>query len=168
MFLRSIATPSVSFSSGLSDPYSGAELVPSHVNSSYANTSENVYLGEVNWGLHKPEELLARRVETPSLTAEETAYYTYATAGLAANALSGPPSVPIEQVSAPSVIEIASSNNPSDLPPSIVDSGVTGTADMQSLLNRGYGMSLGEFAARVKQQKKSVSHVFTNDDLQRK
>jgi len=168
MFLRSIATPSVSFSPGLSDPYSGAELVPSHVNSSYANTSENAYLGEVYWGEHKASEIVARRVETLSLTADETAYYTYATAGLAANALSVTPSVPIEQVSSLSVIEIASTNNPSNLPPSIVDPGVTGTADMQSLLNRGVGISLGDFAARSRAQKHAAKQVFTNEDLQRK
>jgi hypothetical protein len=168
MFFRSLATPSLSFSPGLSDPYSGAELVPSHMNSSYADNSENVYLGEVYWGEHKPSEIAARRIETPSMTAEQTADYYHAVTEQAANALAGPVSVPIEQPSPPSVIEMASTNNPSNLPPSIVNSGVTGTADMQSLLNRGYGISLADFARSLKSKKRPAQRVFTNEDLQRK
>ena len=168
LYLRSISTPSVSFSPGLYDPYvNGTELTPSHVSSAVAS-SENVFLGEVYWGPHPPSEIVAHRVETPSLTAEQTTYFTYATAGLAANALSEPVTVPVEQVLPPSTIDIASATAPANLPPSIMNPGVTGTADMQSLLNRGYGTSLGDLAAKWKAQRGAAQRKFSNEDLQRK
>ncbi len=169
MYLRSLSTPSISFSPGLYDPYiSGTELTPSHVSSALAATSENVFLGEVYWGPHPPSEIVAHRITTPSLTAEQIAANYYGTAAIAANALSVPPSVPIEQVLPPSVIEIASVTLPANLPPSIVDPGVTGTADLESVLNRGYGISLGEFAKRSTARKRFANRVFTNEDLRRK
>lgn len=169
LLLRSLSTPSMSFSPGLYDPYmNGTELTPSHVSSAVAGTSENVFLGDVYWGPHAPSEITAHRIETPSLTAEQTAANYYGTAALAANALSEPITVPIEQVLPPSTIEIASAAVPSNLPPSIVDPGVTGTADLESVLNRGYGISLGNFAKRSKARKRPATRVFTNEDLQRK
>ena len=173
LLLQPISTPSLSFGSGLSDPYaSPTELAPSQisspVSSPVAENAANVYSGEVLWGVHPANEVVARRIETPSLTADQTALYTYATANEAANALSGPLSVPIESVSPSSVIELGSSPVPANLPPSIVDPGVTGTADVQSLLNRGYGISLGDFARSMKSRKRPASRVLTNEDLHRK
>ena len=169
LYLRSISTPSTSFSPGLYDPYiTGTELAPSHVSSALAATPENVYLGEVYWGAHAPSEIVAHRIETPSLTAEQTAANVYATAALATNALAEPITVPVEQVLPPSTIEIASVSVSENLPPSIVNPGVTGTADMQSLLNRGYGVSLGDLAAQWKAQRGAARRKLTNDDLQRK
>ncbi len=169
LYLRSISTPSVSFSPGLYDPYvNGTELTPSHVSSALAGTAENVYLGEVYWGPHPPSEILAHRIQTPSLTAEQAAANYYGTAALAANALSVPISVPIEQVLPPSSIEISSMAVPANLPPSIVNPGVTGTGDMQSLLNRGYGISLGDLAAKWKAQRGTARRSLTNEDLERK
>ena len=169
LFLRSLSTPSVSFSPGLFDPYmTGTELTPSHVSSAVAGRGENTFLGEVYWGPHPPSEILAHRIETPSLTAEQTAANYYGTAAIAANALSEPITVPMEQVLPPSTIEIASATVPANLPPSIFDPGVTGTADLQSLLNRGYGVPLGDFARSMKSRKRPSARTFTNDDLQRK
>ena len=169
MYLRSLSTPSISFSPGLYDPYmNGTDLTPSRVSSAVAATSENVFLGEVYWGPHPPSEIVAHRIETPSLTAEQTAANVYGTAAIAANALSEPVSVPVEQVLPPSMIEIASAALPSNLPSSIIDPGVTGTAGLESVLNHGYGISLGEFAKRSKAQKRPANRVFTNEDLRRK
>lgn len=169
MELRPIATPSLSFGTGLSDAYATAtELSVSQVPAPAAETPGNAFLGDVYWGPHKSSDVTARRIETPSLAADQTAYYYYATAGLAANALSEPPSVPIEPLTEPSVVEITSTGVPLDLPPSVGNPGVTGTADVQSLLNRGYGLPLGDFARSMKSKKRPSARVFTNDDLQRK
>jgi hypothetical protein len=56
---------------------------------------------------------------------------------------------------------------PANLPASIIDTGVTGITDPQSLMERGYGVSLGEFAAFVKAHKRSGARVLTNDDLRK-
>jgi hypothetical protein len=168
LFLRSIATPSLSFGPGLSESYATvAELSPSQVPQPLSETPENVYLGDVYWGTHPPSEVVARRVDTPSLTPEQTAENYYGTAEIAENALSVPPSVPIAQVLPPSTIEIASVNLVPNLPPSIINAGVTGTADVQSLLNRGYGVSLGDLASKWKAQRGSAVRKFTNNDLHR-
>jgi hypothetical protein len=173
LLLQSIATPSLSFSSGLSDPYvSSTELAPSQitspVSSSTTDTATNVYLGEVMWGVHPPDMVVARRMDTPSVSADQIGTYTYSTTSEASNTLPNPLTVPIESVTPPSVIELASSTVPASLPPSIVNAGVTGTADVQSLLNRGYGVSLGDFAMSIKSRHRHAGRVFTNEDLQRK
>lgn len=166
LFLQPIATPSLSFSAGLVDPYGTAtELTPSQALSGLAGTPDDIFLGQVYWGKHESNEILARRISTPSLTAEQTAENYYGTAALAANALTVPPSVPIEQVLPSSVVEMVSGNIPSNLPSSIVDPGVTGTADTQSLLNRGYGTPLGTLASRWKGQRGSAHRTLTNEDL---
>jgi hypothetical protein len=169
LLLQPIATPSLSFGPGLSDPYaSSTELAPSHILSPVAETATNVYLGEVLWGVHPPDTIVARRIETPSVSADQIATYTYSPTSEASNTLPVPLTVPIESVSPPSVIELASSTIPENLPPSIVDAGVTGTADVQSLLNRGYGVSLGDFARSMKSRRRPAARVLTNEDLQPK
>jgi hypothetical protein len=171
LLLQSIATPSMSFSSGLSDPYaSSTELAPSHIVSPVVDAATNTYLGEVLWGVHPPDTIVARRMETPSISADQVATYTYSPTNEASNTLPVPLTVPIASVEpAPSnVIELASSAVPASLPPSIVDAGVTGTADMQSLLNRGYSVPLGDFAKSIKAQKRPAKRTFTNEDLERK
>ncbi|HTS08896.1 MAG TPA: hypothetical protein VMP68_25220 [Candidatus Eisenbacteria bacterium] len=172
LLLQSIATPSLSFGSGLSDPYlSSTELAPSQitspVSSSTADTATNVYLGEVMWGVHPADTIIARRMDTPIVSADQIATYTYSTTSEASNTLPNPLTVPIESVTPTSVIELASTT-PANLPPSMINPGVTGTADVQSLLNRGYGVSLGDFAMSMKSRKRPGVRVFTNEDLQRK
>ena len=169
LLLQSIATPSLSFGSGLSDAYaSSTELAPSHIVSPVADTATNVYLGEVLWGVHPADTIVARRMDTPSVSAAEIATYAYSPTSEASNTLPVPLTVPVEVMTPPSVIELASSATPANLPPSIVDAGVTGTADVQSLLNRGYGVSLGDFARSMKSRKRPSARVLTNEDLQRK
>jgi hypothetical protein len=105
------------------------------------------------------------RISTPSLTADQTAFYTYATANEVATALSTPPVIPLELPAGTRLIEITSAQMPTNLPPSIFDTGVSGMVDPQSLRDRGYGVSLGEFAARLREHKRSATHIITNEDL---
>jgi hypothetical protein len=67
----------------------------------------------------------------------------------------------------PSVIEITSAEPPRALPASIVDAGVTGFTDAQSLRERGYGVPLAETAAFWKAHKPHAPRVYTNADVQR-
>ncbi len=120
------------------------------------------FLSKVYWGEHTPGEILARRVVTPSLTAEETGFYTYGTANLV-NVAPVPTSaeLPVRH----SVIEITSANLAGPLPASLVEAGVTVGTDAQSLRERGYGLTLGEHAAYWKSHKGQARRVFTNSDL---
>jgi len=170
MLMQSIATPTLSFSSAIPDAYIGpTELAPSLISTPVtASTATNVFLGDVYWGEHKPEEILARRLETPILTADQTAFYTFATAFYTLTPPPEPPTVPVEMNRQPSVIEITSAELPANLPPSIFDPGVTAVSDPQSLRERGYGASLGELAAHFKSHKRPAARVLTNEDFQRK
>jgi hypothetical protein len=67
----------------------------------------------------------------------------------------------------PSEIEITSAPLPIALPASILDTGVTGMTDAQSLRQRGYGVSVGETAAFWKTHKPHASRHYTNADVQR-
>ena len=164
MFMRPIATPTLSFSSSTSDAYNGSELAPSQV-ASPTTAPSNEFRNEVYWGERNSNAFMQPRISTPILTAEQTAYYTYATANGVAAALSAPPVVTLELPAGSRVIEITSAQMPANLPPSIFDPGVSGTADPQSLRDRGYGVSLGEFAAQLRAHKRTATRVFTNEDL---
>jgi len=67
----------------------------------------------------------------------------------------------------PSEIELTSAPLPSALPASILDTGVTGMTDAQSLRQRGFGVSVGETAAFWKAHKPHASRHYTNADVQR-
>lgn len=165
MLLQSIATPSLSLSAPMPDPYiDQTQLAAAVISDPYPRVPDAFWSG-VFWGQDKP---VSPRVITPSVTPEETAIYTYATANQPLPAEYVPtaetPAVPVQS----SVIEITSARMPANLPASIFDPGVTGTADAVSLLNRRYGMSLGDLARYWKSHKRSSGHVFTNADLHRK
>jgi hypothetical protein len=64
-------------------------------------------------------------------------------------------------------IEITSAGTSNPLPPSILDVGVTGMTNAQSLRVRGYGIPLGEAASYWKTHKPHASRVYTNADVQR-
>jgi len=165
MLLRSIATPSLSLNAPMPDPYiDQTQLAGAVVSTPYPSVPDAFWSG-VFWGQDKP---VTPRVITPSVTPEQTALYTYATANqpLAAEAVTSPetPEVSIQS----SVIEITSAQMPANLPASLFDPGVTGTADTVSLLNRGYGMSLADLARYWKSHRRPSAHVFTNEDLNRK
>jgi hypothetical protein len=67
----------------------------------------------------------------------------------------------------PSVVELASTETPAQLPESMVDVGVIGMTDMQSLRERGYGATLGETALFWKSHKSHAPRVYTNADVER-
>jgi len=164
-FLQPIATPTLSFRSGLQEAYTGTtELAPSRISSWLAATPSETFLGGVYWGEHKASEIVARRVVTPSLTAEETAFYTYATA----NQISMPAVASAQALETPaksSVIELTSANLPNNLPASLFDPGVTAGVDAEPLPSVGYAASLGELAAYWKSHKRTAGRAFTNQDV---
>jgi hypothetical protein len=166
MFLRPIATPTLSFSSSTSDAYNGTELTPSQV-ASPPTALSSAFRDEVYWGDRNSNQFMQPRISTPILTAEQTAYYTYATANGVAAALSAPPTTSLELPPGSGVILITSTQMPANLARSIFDPGVSGIADPLSLRDRGYGVSLGEFAAQRRAHKRTATHVFTNEDLRK-
>jgi hypothetical protein len=167
MRLHPIATPSLSLGEAPpATPAASAVEIPSYETVPASAPSET-FLGEVYWGQHKPSEIVGRRLETPSMTAEETARYM----NLVANQTSAPTTATetgLEIPAGPSVIEITSAQLPANLPPSILDVGVTRTTDPQSLLTRGYSLSLGEVAAYWKTHKRTAPHTYTNADVVRR
>ena len=64
-------------------------------------------------------------------------------------------------------IELISTELLRELPTSIIDIGVTGIADAQSLHEHGYGVSLGEGASFLQTQKPHATRVITNRDIER-
>lgn len=166
MLLGPIATPSLSLTG---ETLAGTSEVPRPIEvPAFAPVETIVFLNDVYWGEHKPEEGLSRRVETPSMTPEQTQWYMNLVASQTTAGQAPPsPEMP-ETVTSPNVIELTGGPLPANLPASILDTGVTGVADPQALLQRGYGVSLGEAAAYWKTHKRRAPRVFTNQDLRRK
>jgi|SRR5579872_77489 len=162
ILLQSIATPSLSLNAAMSDPYIDQTQLAAAAISAPRPTVPDTFWSDVLWGQDKP---VTPRVITPSVTPEETAINTYATANQPLPAEYVPtaetPAVPVQST----VIEITSTRMPANLPSSIFDPGVTGTADAASLLAHGYGISLGDLARYWKSHKRPSAHVFTNEDL---
>ena len=67
----------------------------------------------------------------------------------------------------PSVVEIVSTEPPRELPASIVDPGVTGITNAQSLRESGYGKPLGDVGAYWKTHRRHAPRVYTNADVER-
>ena len=65
------------------------------------------------------------------------------------------------------VIEISSAEPPIELPASILDNGVTGMANIETLRERGYGTSVGDTASFWKARKPHAPRVYTHADIQR-
>lgn len=162
MLLHPIATPSLSLEPGL-PPVPNAPSGVAATPTSEAAPS-NTFLGDVYWGEHADNEIVGRRLTTPSMTPSETAAYMDKVASLVANAAATPAAT---EVPATSFIEISSTQLPANLPPSLFDPGVTATSNAQTLLDRGYGIPLGEVAAYWKAHKGHVPHAYTNDDVER-
>lgn len=168
MFLRPIATPSLSLSETKLAPTVAtteqglAQEAP--VPSAVANQT---FLSDVYWGEHSVGEVEARRVSTPNVSASEVT--TTAGARPFETASTGPgslPGLPAQSAGASSVIEVSSVPLPANLPSSIFDTGVTGLTTAQTLRDRGFGIPLGDVAAYWKVNKPSVVRVFTNRDVQ--
>jgi hypothetical protein len=67
----------------------------------------------------------------------------------------------------PSVVELTSTEAASEVPQSIINAGVVGMTNVQSLRERGYGMTLGESALFWKSHKLPASRLYTNADVER-
>ena len=173
MFLRSIATPSLNLSA---DTLAGTTEVPSPVEvPALASADTVVYLHDVYWGEHSPDESFVPRMEPPSMAPDQTAWYM----NYVANQAAAPSQVPnaespesatssTELTTASNVIELTGGPVPTNLPASMFDQGVTGIINAESLQQHGYGVSLGELAAFWKAHKRHASHVITDEDLRRK
>jgi hypothetical protein len=166
MLLRPIATPSLSL--GEMQPVAASagtyETTAEPTAPSSASPSDS-FLGGVYWGEHQSTEMVGRRLETPSMAPSDTAWYMNSVASQSVSALITVPAEAAEVSSGSSVIQLSGAQLPSNLPSSILDVGVTGTGNTQSLLARGYGLPLGDVAAFWKSHKRSAPRVFTNSDL---
>lgn len=160
--IRPIATPSLSL--GEAHPFVADVNTAQPLAGQTSSAPSDTFLGAVYWGEHKDAEIVARRLETPSASVSDTALYMNYVTGQIPQA-SGSPAETAETPSAPSVIEIAGALLPPNLPASILDVGVTGMTDSQSLMTRGYGVPLGDVAAYWKSHKPAAPHVFTNSDI---
>jgi hypothetical protein len=166
MLLRSIATPSLSL--GEAQPVAvtaGTNETTAEPTATSSASPSDSYLGGVYWGEHQSTEIVGRRLETPSMAPSDTAWYMNSVASQSVSALTTVPAEAAEVSSGTSVIQLSGAQLPSNLPSSILDVGVTGTANAQSLLARGYGLPLGDIAAFWKSHKRSAPRVFTNSDL---
>lgn len=66
-----------------------------------------------------------------------------------------------------SVVEIVDTEAPRELPASIVDPGVAGGMNAQSLSELGYGVPLGDTASYWKAHKPHAPRMYTNADVAR-
>jgi hypothetical protein len=163
MLLRSIATPSMSLSGG---GLAGTSEVPTPTESPvFAPLETVVYLNNVYWGEHKPNEVVARRIETPNATPDQTAWYMNFVAGQFTSQPSVSSAEAIQTEVGPSGIELTGSSMPTNVPLSILDSGMMGRADLSALQGRGSEISLGDIAAYWKSHRRTAARVFTNSDV---
>ncbi|MBZ5687231.1 MAG: hypothetical protein LAP86_19590 [Acidobacteriia bacterium] len=163
MLLRPIATPSLSLSGG---GLAGTSEVPTPAESpAFAPLETIVYLDNVYWGAHKPAEVVARRVETPIMSPDQTAWYM----NFVTSQLTSPPPLPSpessESAAGSGVIELTGSPMPNNLPASILDVGAIGKANPLVLQERG--VSLGDVAAYWKSHRRTAARAFTNSDVTR-
>jgi len=150
LFLRPIATPSLSLGETATVPGTAA---PEQAPSSSVPLSRQIALPTVYWGDHGASEILGRRIVTPILSLSE-----------APASMSTPPGQ-AEIPERPSVIEITATAPLRPVPPSLFDTGVTGTTNPVSL--REFGVSLGDTAAFWKSHGRKAPHVYTNADVER-
>jgi len=165
MLLRPIATPSLALGEAQSVAVSaGANETTAEQTAPSSASPSDSFLGGVYWGEHKSTEIVGRRLETPSMAPSDTAWYMNSVASQS-SVLTTVSAETAEAPSGSSVIQLSSAQLPANLPSSILDVGVTGTANTESLLARGYGLPLGDVAAFWKSHKRGTHRVFTNSDV---
>jgi len=167
LLLHSIATPSLSLGQALPSLSSVTQAEVAAGQTPSAISPSDTFLGGVYWGEHSSSEIIGRRLETPSMTASETALYMEAVANAPRTI---PVAVPVPATEVPTrsgLIELSIAQPLANLPASLFDAGVTGTGDAESLRSRGYGVPLGDTAAIWKAHKRHASHTYTNSDIQR-
>lgn len=167
MFLRPISTPSLSLSQLLpmTNAISETASILAEETPLPPGMNTQTFLSTVYWGDHTATEIEGRLITTPSLSLSATPANATAAASEAETTAANAAALPSSPQLGPSLIEISSAPLPRPLPASFFDTGVTGTADFRSLLQRGYGLSLGEIAAYWKSHKRPAPRVFTNSDV---
>jgi hypothetical protein len=135
LFLRPIATPSLSFEAPVSIAGATIEAAPAAPVVSTPPPIPGASLARIFWGEPKTSEVGSSEIE---ISSEEP-----------------PRALPASIVSGS--IESGS----------IVDVGVTAIADVQSLREQGYGVTLGETASFWKTHPGHASRVYTNRDVER-
>ena len=160
MLLRPIATPSMSLSG---ETLAGTSAVPTPTEPpAFAPLETVVYLDNVYWGEHKPDEVVARRVEPPSMSPGQTAWYM----NFVSSQLTPPaPAETTASAAGSSVIELTGAPMPANLPASILDVGVTGSTAALAFQERAYDIPLGDVAAYWKSHRRSSARIFTNSDV---
>ena len=160
MLLRPIATPSMSLSG---ETMAGMSAVPTPTElPAFAPLETVVYLDNVYWGEHKPDEVVARRVEPPSMSPGQTAWYM----NFVSSQLTPPaPAETTASAAGSSVIELTGAPMPANLPASILDVGVTGSTAALAFQERVYEIPLGDVAAYWKSHRRSSARMFTNSDV---
>ena len=158
MFLRSIATPSLSLSAPLASPSASENDGLSQSPLSSAPLPISGDLSRILWGAPGPSDTGAKRLsENPGESVSENT-----SEGLTENASKQ------ENVSKnDSEIMITSAPPSGALPASILDTGVTGMTSAQSLRERGFGIPLGDSAAFWRTHKPHAARIYTNADIQR-
>jgi hypothetical protein len=161
MLLRPISTPSLSLSgsglAGTSDVPTVYEIAP------FASLETVTYLNNVYWGPHTSEEVVARRLEPPSMSPSDTAWYMDYVKNQFQSVPSGSSA---EAATGPTVIEISGSLMPTNLPASITGLGTNGvTGSLSVRATDEYGIPLGDVAAYWKSHKRTAARVFTNHDV---
>jgi hypothetical protein len=151
MFLRSIATPTLSLSTPLASP-TASESEPHPQTPPAAGLPQQADLSRIYWG--------------GSETADKSTGPIRGSATEASSEnMSGGGSK--EDGKDVSEINITSALPSSAVPPSILDTGVTGMTNAQSLRVRGFGVPLGDAASFWKTHKPHASRVYTNADIRR-
>jgi hypothetical protein len=155
LFLRSIATPSLS----LSTPPATTGAAPTEEgtgepgSSAFGGFSSQAAINCIYWGVPP----LNGNSSTPCVQSSQTSVTSSSNQTFSEGI--------IEEKS--SEIELTSAEPSSPLPASIVDVGATAIADPQFLRESGYGMSLGEVAAYWKMNKIRTARTYTNADIAR-
>ena len=165
MMIRPIATPSLSLGEGqpVTASVSAAEINPEQASS--PSRPSDTYLGSVYWGKHKSTDLVARCLDTPSMAPSDTAWYMNAVSNQLVSASAAVSGEAAEVLSGSRIIELTGAPIRSNLPASVLDVGVTGLGDVQSLAARGYGVPLGDVAAYWKSHKRLAPRVYRNSDV---
>jgi hypothetical protein len=164
LLMNPIATPSLSLSG---ETLSGTTAVPTtYEPPAFAPVETYVYLDNVYWGEHNTSEVLARRIEPPVMSPDQTAWYM----NFVASQLTSPVLASAETtapVEGSTVIELTGGPMPTNLPASILDVGAVGRADPIALQERRHEISLGDVAAYWKSHRRTAARVFTNADVTR-
>jgi hypothetical protein len=162
LLMNPIATPSLSLSG---ETLTGTTAVPiTYEPPAFAPVETYVYLDNVYWGQHNTREVLARRIEPPSMTPDQTTWYM----NFVASQLTSPAPAPSAETTAPGGIHrhrnhwrpIATNARKH------MDVGVMGRADPLALQNAGTKYLL-EMLLRTGNPQANRRPRFTNSDVTR-